>query len=402
MKVLLVHNRYQEKGGEDAVVASEANFLSAAGVEVQLLQADNDSIVGIRGKLEASAAVFYSRESVDRVRASTAAFQPDVVHVHNWFPSLSPGIFAACADSGFPVVHTLHNYRLLCIKATLYRNGMPCEECVGTRVRLPGVLHACYRESRAGSAVATAAMLTHWRLGTWHRKISRFIALSQFAKAKLIEGGLPADKVVVKPNCLDRDPGLQEGRGGYFAYVGRLTEEKGLLTLIRCWHAGPDLPLLRIAGSGPLEEQVREAASLYPNVEWAGPQSSGGVAAILSGATALVCPSLWYEGMPRVVIEAMAAGTPVIASRLGTYPEMIDHGRSGMLFTPNDEQALLACVRQLLARADGQAMRAAARKQFESCYGAEQNLKILLSIYEDAMRQTGFSPGRSARTTGES
>jgi glycosyltransferase involved in cell wall biosynthesis len=304
--------------------------------------------------------------------------------VHNWFPSLSPAIFRACHDRGFPVVHTLHNYRLLCIKGSLYRDGSPCEDCLGTTFRLPGVLHSCYRESRLGSAVATAGMLTHWRLGTWHHAVDRFIALSEFARAKFIEGGLPADKLAVKPNCLDRDPGAQPGEGGYFAYVGRLTEEKGLLAVLRCWKAGPDLPPLRIAGSGPLEEQARIAASSLNNVEWLGMQTSSGVEEILAGARALICPSLYYEGMPRIVIEAMAAGTPVIASRLGTYLEMIEHGNSGMLFAPNDDQLLLACVREFLRDGNSSRMRAAARRQFEDRYSAESNVQRLLEIYQQA------------------
>jgi glycosyltransferase involved in cell wall biosynthesis len=396
MKVLLVHSRYQQLGGEESVLESEGNLLSAKGIEVRLLQASNDSIVGIKGKLEASKAVFYSAPEVKRLNAFTAAFQPDIVHVHNWFPSLSPAIFRACHDRGFPVVHTLHNYRLLCIKGSLYRDGSPCEQCLGTSLRLAGLLHSCYRESRMGSAIATAGMLTHWRLGTWHHAVDRFIVLSEFARAKFIEGGLPADKLAVKPNCLDRDPGAQPGDGGYFAYVGRLTEEKGLLAVLRCWQAGPDLPTLKIAGSGPLEEQARMAASSLSNVEWLGMQTSSGVADILAGAKALICPSLYYEGMPRIVIEAMAAGTPVIASRLGTYLEMIDHGNSGMLFAPNNEQLLLASIREFLCEQDPLRMRTAARKQFEDRYSSEANLDRLLEIYQqarDTARPSTTEPG---------
>ena len=357
MKVLLVHSRYQQRGGEDSVLESEMKLLAGSGVSVLLHEASNDTIVGIRGKLEAARAVFYSAAEVDRLSACTASFQPDIVHVHNWFPSLSPGIFRACHDRGFPVVHTLHNYRLLCIKSSLFRNGGPCEECIGTTLRLPGIVHGCYRGSRVGSAVATAGMLTHWRRGTWHHTVDRFIALSEFARLKLVEGGLPADRIVVKPNCLDHDPGAQPGDGGYFAYVGRLTEEKGLLTLLRCWQAGSDLPLLRIAGSGPLEAHIQAAAATLPNLEFLGPQSGSEVASLLAGARALICPSLYYEGMPRVVIEAMAAGTPVIASRLGTFLEMIVPGKSGMFFTTNDDQALLVCLRTFVSQGDAREMR---------------------------------------------
>jgi glycosyltransferase involved in cell wall biosynthesis len=389
MKVLLVHNHYQEKGGEDSVVESERELLSDYGVEVKLLEANNDHIVGVRRKLITSATVFYNTRGVDQLNAAVAAFKPDVVHVHNWFPTLSPAIFGACKKKGVPVVHTLHNYRLLCVKASLYRDGSPCEDCLGTTFRLPGIVHGCYRGSRPGSAAATAAMLTHWHRGTWHDAVDRFIALSEFARMKLIEGGLPAEKIDVKPNSLASDPGIRSGKGGYFAYVGRLTEEKGIMTLLDCWRLGPDLPKLFIVGTGPLQEHVHEAASSLCNVEWLGPRRGGNVLDIIGNAMALICPSLWYEGMPRVVIESMAVGTPVIASRLGTYLEMIDHGRCGMLFDPGRADALLACVREFIHSGASTEMRAQTRRQFESRYSSEQNIKRLVEIYERALSVHG-------------
>ncbi|HEX5234677.1 MAG TPA: glycosyltransferase family 4 protein [Silvibacterium sp.] len=385
MKVLLVHNRYQQKGGEDSVVESEKELLTARGLEVELLEANNDHIIGIRNKIKASAAVFYSADGVERVNAAIAAFRPDVVHVHNWFPTFSPAIFRACKKQRVAVVHTLHNYRLLCAKASLFRDGVPCEDCLGTTLRLPGIVHGCYRGSRAGSAAATAAMLAHWRMGTWRHAVDRFVALSEFARAKMIEGGLPVEKILVKPNSLAVDPGVRAGDGGYFAYVGRLTDEKGIPTLLDCWKRGADLPRLRIVGTGPMEEQVREAAASLKNVEWLGSRSGDEVLDIIGGARALICPSQWYEGMPRVVIESMAVATPVIASRLGTYVEMIDHGRSGMLFEACNADALRACVREFAARSDAAEMRQATRKQFDDRYSAEKNFQQLVAIYEEAV-----------------
>ena len=394
MKVLLVHNRYQERGGEDSVVESEKDLLSNHGVEVELLQANNDHIVGIKDKLIASAAVFYNPEGVNRLNAAVAAFKPDIVHVHNWFPTLSPAIFGACKKNGVPIVNTLHNYRLLCVKGSLYRNGRPCEDCLGTRLRLPGVLHGCYRGSRSGSAAVTAAMLTHWRLGTWQQAVDKYIALSEFARTKLIEGGLPAEKIDVKPNCLSSDPGVRRGEGGYFAYVGRLTEEKGITTVLECWRQGPDLPLLRIVGAGDREEQVREAASSLHNVEYLGLRGGNEVLDVIGSAMALICPSRWYEGMPRVVVEAMAVGTPVIASRLGTYLEMIDHGRCGMLFDAGDADALRACLREFVHRGGSGEMRAETRRQFDSRYSGEMNIKKLIEIYQQTL--SGYGKSRSA------
>lgn len=385
MKVLLVHNRYQQKGGEDSVVQSERKLLAENGIAVELLEANNDGIVGIRGKLEAALAVFYSFQGTDALRKSIVRFRPDIVHVHNWFPTFSPGIFWTCKQMRVPVVHTLHNYRLLCAKASFFRDGKICEDCLGKALRISGVLHGCYRESRAGTAAATAGMLSHWKLGTWWKAIDRLIALSEFAKNKLVEGGLPSDKIIVKANCLDNDPGMRAGDGGYFLYAGRLTEEKGIRVLLECWKNGPDLPFLRIAGAGPLEEEVRQAASTLSNVEWLGPRSGEEVVDLMGKAKALVCPSLWYEGMPRVVIEALAVGTPVLASRLGTYPEMITPYQTGMLFDPNHPESMVACMREFHAHPDYLQCREKAREQFLLKYSPEVNLSSLQAIYEQVL-----------------
>lgn len=384
MRVLIVHNRYQQRGGEDSVVESEREILSSHGMEAELLQVDNDHISGMLSKLRASVEVGYSRHGVARVEAAIATFRPDVVHVHNWFPSLSPSIFRTCNRRNVPVVHTLHNYRLLCVKASLYRNGKPCEKCIGKTLRLPGIVHGCYRGSRAGSAAATAAMLFHWQIGTWERSVDRFIALSHFAKMKLVEGGLPESKITVKPNALSFDPGIRDGGEGYFAYVGRLTEEKGIPTLLECWRRDPTLPKLYIVGAGPLEGEVRAAAAARDNIESLGLRGSSEIMGIMGKARAVICPSLWYEGMPRVAIEAMAVGAPLIASRLGTYVEMIEDGRSGLLFEAGNPAALLASVRQAVRGGPPVAMRKAARMQFEARYSAEASFLHLQEIYREA------------------
>ncbi len=364
------------------MVESEARLLVDHGAEVQLLESNNDAIVGFIGKLQASKFVFYNSGASTLLRQQIATFKPNIVHVHNWFPTLSPAIFRVCKQLSTPVIHTVHNYRLLCIKGSLYRNGKPCEDCLNTAFRSSGVIHACYRESRLGSAAATAGMLTHWRAGTWEKIVDQYIALSEFARKKLIEGGLPAQKITVKPNSLDYDPPVGNGGGRYFAYIGRLTEEKGLRTLLHCWKNNASLPELKIVGTGPLEAEIQQVANSITNVTYLGGRSSHEVLAILSSATALICPSLWYEGMPRVVIEAMAVGTPVIASRLGTYVEMIDHGVYGGLFTPNDSEDLYACLRGFMDRGLFAKMRVETRRQFDLKYGVQNNIHRLLDIYK--------------------
>jgi glycosyltransferase involved in cell wall biosynthesis len=256
---------------------------------------------------------------------------------------------------------------------------------MGSTLRIPGIVHGCYRDSRTGSAVATVGMLAHWRAGTWHRAVDRFIALSAFAKKKLIEGGLPESKILVKQNFVDPDPGARSGSSGNYLFVGRLTEEKGVRTLIQCWKSGTDLPLLTFVGRGPLEDEVRDAAAAMKNVEWLGSRNSDEVSELMGSAKALLCPSLWYEAMPRVVIESMAVGTPVIASRLGSYPEMIADGESGVLFECGNANDLLHRLQNLEATGALIGMRSGARLRYESEYTGSRNLVLLLKIYEQVL-----------------
>lgn len=385
MKVLLVHNRYQQRGGEDAVVDAEFNLLAANGIEVQRFDADNDSILGLVSKIQASVGQFGLPSAIKSRFANTLIqSRPDVVHVHNWFPTLSPSIFRMCRNAQIPVVHTLHNYRLLCVGATLFRDGRVCEDCVGTFFRTPGIMHSCYRASLAGSAVATAGMVAHWSIGTWSRCIDRLIALSRFAQAKFEQGGLPAEKIVVKPNFVDPAPAPGHG-GNSLLYAGRLTEEKGIRILIDCWKSAPDLPLLKIAGTGPLFEEVKQAAATLPNLSYLGPKSAEEVTELMRNAAALLCPSLWYEGMPRVVIESLAVGTPVVASLLGCYPEMIADGANGALFPAGDAGALRLRVRELSRTGGFKGMRLNARRSFEASYSGERNFSQLLGIYRSVL-----------------
>lgn len=394
MKVLVVHNRYQQRGGEDAVVEAEVRLLAANGIEVRRFDADNDSIQGLLSKVQVSAGQFGLPTALKaRFRKTLSDFCPDVVHVHNWFPTLSPAVFQISRRAHISVIHTLHNYRLLCAGATLFRNGHVCEDCIGTTFRTPGIAHGCYHESRIGTAVASAGMLANWWLGTWQNSVDRFIALSEFARRKLIEGGLPAEKVIVKPNFVDPDPGSRSGLGGYLLYAGRLTEEKGLRVLLQCWKSAPDLPMLKIVGTGPLQDEVHQAASSLPNLQWHGNRSSEDVLELMGNATALICPSLWYEGMPRVVIESLAVGTPVIASHIGCYPEMIVDGETGVLFRTGDASALLNCLRNLTQTGALAGMRTEARRCFENNYTGERNLSLLLNVYRSVL-----VAGRMARS----
>ncbi len=386
MRILMVHNRYQQRGGEDAVVEAESRLLASGGIEVLRFDADNDAIQGFIPKVRVSLGQFgVPTTAQSEFKNVLQEFRPDVVHVHNWFASLSPSIFKICRAAGVPAVHTLHNFRLLCVSAILFRDGHVCEDCIGSTLRLPGIVHACYRESRIGSAVATGAMVAHWSSGTWTRTVDRFIALSGFARNKLIEGGIPAQHIVVKPNFVSPDPEIGLGLGNYMLYAGRLTEEKGLRVLLGCWKDNPDLPQLNIAGDGPLLNEVKQAAASMSNVCFVGPKSSEDILGLMRDASALICPSQWYEGMPRVVIESFAVGTPVIASQIGCYPEMITPGETGALFPAGDPVQLRNCIRNLMQSSTLRGMRMQARRAFESHYTGERNFSQLLDIYQSVL-----------------
>jgi glycosyltransferase involved in cell wall biosynthesis len=387
VKVLTIHNKYQIRGGEDESCDAESRLLVANGHEVSRLTFENDGIT----RLNASSAglqAAWRHSSYKRVLNEVRTTRPDIVNVHNFFPVASPAVYYAARRCGVPVVQTLHNYRLLCPGAILFRDGKVCEECVGKSVPWPGVAHACYRASRSATLAVTSMLAIHNLLGTWIRKVDMFIALSEFSRRKFIEGGLPAERVTVKPNFLASDPGCGSGEGDYVLYVGRLPEEKGLRNLIDAWKAAACPGRLIIAGEGPLAPFVEGEASRSPSISFLGGRSPEQVYDLLADARALVFPSTWYEGMPRVIVEALSHGTPVIATRIGSMTEMISEGKNGWLVPPGDVRELAASIANVFrfGRAMG-AIRASARRDFEDKYTAERNYHLLMNIYHDVIAE---------------
>jgi len=285
-----------------------------------------------------------------------------------------------------PVVQTLHNYRLLCPVALFFRDGRVCEDCMGKAVPWPGVVHRCYRGSRAASGVIAAMLTTHRALGTWTKMVDVYVALTEFAQDKFIEGGLPAEKIVVKPNFVAEDPGPGGGSDGYALFVGRLSPEKGIETMLAAWDRLRTGVPLKIVGDGPLRDRVIRAASRQPNVEWLGYKTVAEVHALMKRAGVLVFPSEWYETFGRVAVEAFAAGTPVIAANIGAVGELVEHGRTGLHFRPGDPEDLATRVGWALSHpAELGRMREEARAEYEAKYTAERNYRALMEIYEFAL-----------------
>ena len=386
VRIAIAHNRYQQGGGEDKVVAAEVKMLRQRGHDVEQLDFDNEAITGARGRAKAALSSFYSFPSHRRVTAVLASFRPEVLHVHNFMPTLSPSVFFAAQAEQIPVVQTLHNYRLLCANAQMFREGAVCERCVEERSFLPAVRLGCYRGSRTGSAVVGGTVALHARLGTWEKRVARYIALSSFAAAKL-GARLPPEKIRIKGNFV-ADGGRGGGQGGYALFVGRLSAEKGVGTLLEADASG-ELPMpLQIAGDGPMREAVERACSASGSrLRYLGPQSGAGVRELMAEASTLVVPSLWLEGFPMVMVEAMSLGLPVIASGIGSLPEIVQDGITGMLTPPGDAGQLVRTLARFeqLSPAQKEAMRAAARERSLSVFGEEANYKTLMGIYAEAL-----------------
>jgi len=387
LRVLVVHNRYREAGGEDQVVAREVDMLASRGHLVEYLSFNNDAIQGKKRLVSVALNSFYSSLSRKLVEEKIAAFRPDLVHVHNFVATLSPSVFFAANSMGVPVVHTLHNYRLICSNAKLFRDGAPCEECLQGGSFLPAIEHACYRDSRTGSAVMGASIAVHGMLGTWSERVDRYIVLSEFTAAKMTQLGLSKEKVSIKPN-FSLDNGVGKGEGGFALFVGRLVPEKGIETLIAADKLNRLPCPLYIVGTGPMAKTLEEASAREGSkLVVLGQKNSAQVVELMKQATVLLFPSLWYEPFGLVIIEAMACGLPVIGSRIGAVPEIVEDGVSGLLYQVGSADGLCGAVEQLWSNKQRlKEMRVAARRRYEEKYTEEANYKQLINIYEEVLQ----------------
>lgn len=385
MRILFAHNYYQYPGGEDAVVRDEIDLLRSHGHSVELLEQDNEVIRGLRGKFIASKSIFYSSHSRMRMRIAIRDFRPDILHVHNWFPILSPSIIFEADAFGVAVVQTLHNFRMICANGLLYRKGNVCTDCLGKPFPLDGILHSCYRGSSAGSVIVTSAFAFHRLAHTWDR-VDLFIAVSDFQREVLVRGGLPSEKVAVKPNFVSPHAWNAENKtGDYALYVGRLSPEKGIRTMLEAWNSGK-IPLhLKICGNGPMAEDVRLVAAENLFIEYLGLQPPEIVYSEMANARFLVFPSEWYETFGRTVIEAFSQGTPVLAADLGGIRELVEDQVTGFLFQPGNVDALIAGATRFSDGESYKEMRMNCRKLFLDKYSAEINYKLLFELYEKAI-----------------
>jgi glycosyltransferase involved in cell wall biosynthesis len=383
MRVLQIQSSSRLPGGADEVMDTEAALLRGAGHDVeQLRYRPVGDVAGVRQAVD----VVWNREAARQVEGMLSRFRADVVHVHSPYPLLSPVAFRVAARAGAATVTTLHNYKLVCPVGTCLRDGRICEDCVGRRLKTPGIRHRCYHDSRAASGAMAVSLLTHRLGGTFHRHVHRYLALSSYGRDVFVRDGYPADRIGVGWNSVE-DPGPPISRTGPFTYavfLGRFVPEKGIDTLLETWRE-LDIPL-KIAGDGPDREPVERAATRNPRVEYVGWLGTAEQGHLLAGADALVFPSRWLEGQSIVMLRAMAHGIPVVSSDIPNIEETtVAHG-GGVSFATRDPAALAAAVRRLAARPDeARRLGAAGRAAYLRRHTPERALARLLEHYELAL-----------------
>ncbi|WP_413803819.1 glycosyltransferase [Streptomyces iranensis] len=400
MHVLVVHNRYAsaQPSGENKVVDQEVELLRAAGHRVGVFERRSDDIAArsLLGKAAVPLLVPWNPAVRAELAARLRTERPDVVHVHNVFPLLSPAVLAACADARVPAVATLHNYTQVCPPGTLQRDGRPCAECVGS-APLPAVRHGCYRSSRLATVPLAVSLSVNRR--RWWSGVERFFCISAAQRDVLVRAGMPAERLAVKHNFVP-DPGAcRVGGGEHLLYLGRLAEAKGVTLLMAAWDeiaatGGVGVPLV-IAGAGPLEREVTGWAAGRDDVAFVGLLDPAECAKAIARSVAVVAPSTWQEAFGLVVVEAMAAGVPAVAAGHGAFVELVEDGVTGLLHRPGEPASVAACLRRIAAEPVlGREMGQAARLRYEQGFSPAVGLERLVEEYRTAIA------GRSALTRG--
>jgi glycosyltransferase involved in cell wall biosynthesis len=399
VKILTVHNHYQYGGGEDEVFRRERELLSEAGHDIIEYTRHNDEIAqyDLLQTLSLAGRSIWALDSHREVSKLLERESPDIAHFHNTFPLISPSVYYACAAAGVPVVQTLHNSRMICPAGTLYRDGRPCNDCSQRQFAWPAIQHACYQESRVRSALVASMLTIHRWLETWKLKVDKYVVFTDFYRRFFIESGIAPEKIALKPHFVECDPGVRQGAGDYALFLGRLSPEKGIQTLLSAWKTLQGIPL-KIRGEGPMADAVENAAD----------NSAGSITLVprpprkdifdlIKGARFLVWPSEGYnETFGLVAIEAFACGVPVISSNVGAMGEIVRDGATGLHFRATDSVDLAEKVTWAWQHKDEmEAMGKTARAEFEARYTRERNYKSLMNIYEGVLSKTSFVPSVS-------
>lgn len=393
-KVLIIHNFYQQSGGEDKVVEQESAMLRSRGIETEHYYVHNDSIQskGLANMAKLAVEAAWSFPEFKRIKELLLRVKPDVVHVHNFFPVISPSVYHACERLGVPVVQTLHNYRLICPAATFMRGNEVCEKCLHGTL-LHSIRHGCYRGSQLQTIPVAAMIKFNELIGTWQHKVSRYIALTEFARDKFAESGIPLDRIAVKPNFIHHQTvkAKYDPNDRYLLFVGRISAEKGVRNLLQAWSQLDDRGGLRlvIIGDGPEKAELAAAYS-QEDIQFLGKQDGDTVLDCMSRAMYVMVPSIWYEGFPMTIVESYSVGTPVLCSRIGALEEIVEDGVTGFHFQHDDLENIKTVIRRAVAYENYAAMRQKVAENYAAHYTEEVNVKLLLAIYSEAMEECDY------------
>jgi len=389
MRILQAHNHHAAKGGAMEVLAHERELLLDAGHQVEQYTLPAAEDLGLTG-LRAGAKAVWNREAARDVGALVRSFRADVFHVHTPFPLMSPSVFRAAHAAGVPAVTTLHSYRYSCVVGTCVRDGHICEDCVGKKLKLPGVVHKCYHDSRGASAALTLGLDVHRAVGTFHRAVTRYLTLTEFSRKLMIRDGYPAERILVKPNSVP-DPGYRaeptsDERRVVFA--GRLIDLKGVTTLLDAWQRTPTGMTLVIAGDGELRPLVEERAAADPSIRFVGWVQEQEVTDLMASAELVVVPSQWYEGAPLVILRSLGVGTPVLVSDLENLSTEVLEDEVGWTFTTGDSTDLADKLTGFVADpARARDIRARARASYDRRYSPKEDIGRLESVYAEVVAE---------------
>jgi len=387
MKILLIHNKYQYKGGEDTVFESEFNMLKNRAEQVEKLVFNNNEINSIVSKIKVGIYSFYNNESAKVLSKKIEEFKPDIIHVHNFFPIASPSIFYVANIKKVPIVMTLHNYRLVCPNAMLFRDNKVCEDCINKSFAFDGVFHGCYRDSKIQTLFLASMIWFHKRNKTWLNRVDRYIALTDFAKNKFLNSSLKLDKskIVVKPNFVI-DNGFELDKEEYCLFVGRLSQEKGIEVMLNAFKNSSKK--IQIIGTGPLVDMVKEYSTKYENIEYLGFKSIDFIIQKLKKAKALIFTSILYETFGMTIIEAFSTATPVVCSDIGGPAEIVEDGKTGLKYQVGNSKELQKKVEQLYTDESLHIkLCRGAREEFEKKYTEKINYLYLKKIYESIINE---------------
>ena len=385
MRILLCHNFYRSAApsGEDIAYENEKKMLIEAGINVDTYEKYNDDLENIAffDKAKLGISNSWSNTSYCEIKRKIKKFKPDLVHFHNTFPQITPSGYAACKDMSVSVVQTLHNFRLLCANALFLRDGKVCELCLSGSL-YSAIRYKCYRNSLVASASQVLCISRNRWNGSYFNNVDTYIALTEFAKNKFIKAGFNSNLLKIRPNFLPNPPQYSRCNQNYAIFVGRITKEKGIMTLLESWEGRKDYQL-KVIGAGELLSDCKKFVfENNLNVEFMGYLPRKETQSAIQKARFMILPSECYEGFPISLLEAYASGTPILVSNIGGQSEIVNDGITGRKFNVGSKEDLKEKCHELFEDDELVEMLSKnARQEFEQKFTQSSVLRETLKIY---------------------